>query len=49
MENSDKRIANIFNYNAKSKAMLQLALMKSDGLLEAKQTNGFSERFTEFY
>ena len=49
MENSDKRIANIFDYNARSKAMLQLALMKSDGLLEAKQTNGFSERFTEFY
>jgi len=33
MENSDKRIANIFDYNARSKAMLQLVLMKSDGLL----------------
>ena len=43
MENSDKRIVNIFDYNARSKAMLQLALMKSDGLLEAKQISGFSD------
>ena len=48
MENSDKRIANIFDYNARSKAMLQLALMKSDGLLEAKQINGFSDELQCF-
>ena len=48
MENSDKRIANIFDYNARSKAMLQLALMKSDGLLEAKQINGFSDELQSF-
>ncbi|ANB23960.1 hypothetical protein [Alteromonas stellipolaris] len=48
MENSDKRIANIFDYNARSKAMLQLALMKSDGLLEAKQINGFSDELQRF-
>ena len=48
MENSDKRIANIFDYNARSKAMLQLALMKSDGLLEAKQINGFSDELQTF-
>ena len=48
MENSDKRIANIFNYNARSKAMLQLALMKSDGLLEAKQISGFSDELQRF-
>ena len=48
MENSDKRIANIFNYNARSKAMLQLALMKSDGLLEAKQISGFSDELQSF-
>ena len=43
-----KRIANIFDYNARSKAMLQLALMKSDGLLEAKQINGFSDELQSF-
>ena len=48
MENSDKRIANIFDYNARSKAMLQLALMKSDGLLEAKQISGFSDELQNF-
>ena len=48
MENSDKRIANIFDYNARSKAMLQLALMKSDGLLEAKQISGFSDELQSF-
>ena len=48
MENSDKRIANIFDYNARSKAMLQLALMKSEGLLEAKQINGFSDELQSF-
>ena len=48
MENCDKRIANIFNYNARSKAMLQLALMKSDGLLEAKQISGFSDELQRF-
>ena len=48
MENSDKRIANIFDYNARSKAMLQLALMKSDGLLEAKQISGFSDELHSF-
>ena len=48
MENSDKRIANIFDYNARSKAMLQLALMKSDGLLEAKQIKGFSDELQSF-
>ena len=48
MENSDKSIANIFDYNARSKAMLQLALMKSDGLLEAKQISGFSDELQSF-
>lgn len=48
MEKSDKRIANIFDYNARSKAKLQLALMKSDGLLEAKQINGFSDELQRF-
>jgi hypothetical protein len=48
VENNDKRIANIFDYNARSKAMLQLALMKSDGLLEAKQINGFSDELQSF-
>ena len=48
MENSDKRIVNIFDYNARSKAMLQLALMKSDGLLEAKQISGFSDELQSF-
>ena len=48
MENSDKRIANTFDYNARSKAMLQLALMKSDGLLEAKQISGFSDELQSF-
>jgi len=48
IENSDKRIANIFDYNARSKAMLQLALMKSDGLLEAKQISGFSDELQCF-
>ena len=48
IENSDKRIANIFDYNARSKAMLQLALMKSDGLLEAKQISGFSDELQSF-
>ncbi len=48
MENSDKRIANIFDNNARSKAMLQLALMKSDGLLEAKQISGFSDELQSF-
>ena len=48
MENSDKRIVNIFDYNARSKAMLQLALMKSDGLLEAKQISGFSDELQRF-
>jgi hypothetical protein len=48
MENCDKRIANIFNYNARSKAMLQLVLMKSDGLLEAKQISGFSDELQSF-
>ena len=48
MENSDKRIANIFDYNARSKAMLQLALMKSDGLLEVKQISGFSDELQSF-
>ncbi|MFZ8199254.1 hypothetical protein [Alteromonas portus] len=48
MENSDKRIANIFDYNARSKAMLQLALMKSDGLLETKQISGFSDELQSF-
>jgi len=48
MENIDKRIANIFDYNARSKAMLQLALMKSDGLLEAKQISGFSDELQSF-
>lgn len=48
MENSDKRIANIFDYNARSKAMLQLALMKSDGLLEAKQISDFSDELQSF-
>ena len=48
MENSDKRIANIFDYNARTKAMLQLALMKSDGLLEAKQISGFSDELQSF-
>ena len=48
MEKSDKRIANIFDYNARSKAMLQLALMKSDGLLEAKQISGFSDELQSF-
>ena len=48
MENSDKRIANIFDYNARSKAILQLALMKSDGLLEAKQISGFSDELQSF-
>ena len=48
MENSDKRIVNIFDYNARSKAMLQLALMKSDGLLEAKQISGFSYELQSF-
>ena len=48
MENSDKRIANIFDYNARSKAMLQLVLMKSDGLLEAKQISGFSDELQSF-
>ena len=48
MENSDKRIANIFDYNARSKAILQLALMKSDGLLEAKQISGFSDELQRF-
>ncbi len=43
MENSDKRIV-----NARSKAMLQLALMKSDGLLEAKQISGFSDELQSF-
>jgi hypothetical protein len=48
MENSDKCIVNIFDYNARSKAMLQLALMKSDGLLEAKQISGFSDELQSF-
>lgn len=48
IENSDKRIANIFDYNARSKAMLQLVLMKSDGLLEAKQISGFSDELQSF-
>ena len=48
IDNSDKRIANIFDYNARSKAMLQLALMKSDGLLEAKQISGFSDELQRF-
>ncbi len=48
IENSDKRIANIFDYNARSKAMLQLALMKSEGLLEAKQISGFSDELQRF-
>jgi hypothetical protein len=48
VENNEKRIANIFDYNARSKAMLQLALMKSDGLLEAKQINGFSDELQSF-
>ena len=48
MENSDKRIANIFDYNTRSKALLQLALMKSDGLLEAKQISGFSNELQSF-
>ncbi|GFD68696.1 hypothetical protein KUL152_30950 [Tenacibaculum sp. KUL152] len=48
MENSDKRIANIFDYNARSKAMLQLALMKSDGLLDSTQVNGFSDELQRF-
>ena len=48
MENCDKRIVNIFDYNARSKAMLQLALMKSDGLLEAKQISGFSDELQSF-
>ena len=48
MENSDKRIVNIFDYNARSKAMLQLVLMKSDGLLEAKQISGFSDELQSF-
>ncbi len=48
MENSDKRIANIFDYNARSKAMLQLVLMKSDGLLEAKQISGLSDELQSF-
>ena len=48
IDNSDKRIANIFDYNARSKAMLQLVLMKSDGLLEAKQISGFSDELQSF-
>ena len=48
IENSDKRIANIFDYNARSKAMLQLVLTKSDGLLEAKQISGFSDELQSF-
>ncbi|GAA0855257.1 hypothetical protein [Aliiglaciecola litoralis] len=48
VENSDKRIANIFDYNSRSKAMLQLALMKSDGLLENLQIDGFSDELQNF-
>ena len=48
IENSDKRIATIFDYNSRSKAMLQLALMKSAGLLEHQQIKGFSDELQNF-
>ncbi len=48
IENGDKRIATIFNYNSRSKVQLQLALMKSDGLLSSKQISGFSDELQNF-
>lgn len=48
IENADKRIATIFDYNARSKAQLQLALMKSDGLLNAQQISGFSDELQDY-
>ena len=48
IENGEKRITTIFDYNSRSKAMLQLALMKSEGLLEPQHISGFSSKLQEF-
>ncbi|SEQ70132.1 hypothetical protein SAMN03080615_02460 [Amphritea atlantica] len=48
IEKRDKRIAEIFNYNSRSKVMLQLYLLKSEGLLEAVQIAGFSTEVQEY-
>lgn len=48
IENGDKRIATIFNFNARSKVKLQLTLMKSDDLLSSQQISGFSDELQNF-
>ena len=48
IENGDKRISTIFDYNARSKVMLQLPLMKSEGLLEPQHISGFSPDLQDF-
>lgn len=48
IENGEKHITAIFDYNARSKVMLQLALMKSEGLLEPQHISGFSSELQEF-
>jgi len=48
MENYDKRIAKIFDYNSRSKAMMQLVLMRSEGLLDKQDISSFSAGLQDF-
>ncbi len=47
-ESRDKKIAGIFDYNSRSKVMLQLYLLKSEGLLNLEQIAGFSDEVQEY-
>ena len=48
IESRDKKIAEIFDYNSRSKVMLQLYLLKSEGLLNPEQIAGFSDEVQEY-
>lgn len=48
LQNYDKQISMIFDFNSRSKALMQLGLMKSEGLLEESDILSFSEELQEF-
>ena len=47
VENYDKNLGNIFNGNSRSKAHLQLTLMRSEGLVEDEDLLNLSGDFQE--
>ena len=48
VENSDKSLATLFDWHSRFKAQMQLAFLRSDGLVTDEDLEGLSEELLEF-